>query len=299
MGMVGAAFGLGFILGPPVGALLVQLGPSVPGHMVVTNLYGSGGAHSPAVLGYTAAALALVNFLYVLLILPESLRRDDVGPSASVLRNLQIAFQTPALATLLALFFAANFAFSNLESTYFLLTNKSFGLSQLQGAMILGFVGVVSAIIQGGLIRSLTARFGEVNLVRIGFLMQIPTLLLLPFAVPWTPQLATILVLGVGSGIVQPSMGSLISRNAPPAIQGGVFGVDAVVGGNGPDIRAARRKRALRFAALVALCAGCRRHADPCRVGLAIADASGFRHAGAGALSARPGGILCSLVCHR
>jgi MFS family permease len=231
MGMVGAAFGLGFVLGPTLGALLVLLGPSAGGHQVASSaVYGSGGVHSPAVLGYTAASLALLNFLYVWRILPESLRRGAVSQFGSVLQNLQIAIQTPALAILLALFFAGNFAFTNLESTYFLLTNKSFGLSQLQGAMMLGYVGIVNAAIQGGFIRVLTPRFGEINLVRAGFLMQIPALLLTPFAIPWAPQLVVLLALGIGAGIVQPSMSSLISRNAPPTIQGGIFGVTQAVG---------------------------------------------------------------------
>lgn len=60
--------------------------------------------------------------------------------------------------------------------------------------------------------------------------MQIPALLLIPVAVPWTPQLAVLLILGIGAGIVQPSMSSLISRNAPPTIQGGIFGVTQAVG---------------------------------------------------------------------
>ncbi len=104
MGVLGASFGMGFIFGPPLGSYLVQLG--------------HGG---PLVLGYTSASLCLVNLLYIYFVLPESLKRgsregEERAPS---FRNLHKALATPGLPLLLVMFFAVNFGFSNLESTFF------------------------------------------------------------------------------------------------------------------------------------------------------------------------------------
>ena len=245
-GIIGIAFGLGFILGPPVGAFLLSRGYSaaqlfardaidgaanlIPGLGVsaghVMHAYQS---PSPAVLGYVAAGLAFVNFLYVYRFLPEP-ERHEAQPARGLLPSLRIAFSTPSLGLLMLLFFAANFAFSNLESTYFMLSVHHFGLTQVQGALILTFVGVVSAVMQGYVIRIVAPRYGEVKLIRLAYLCQVPALLLIPFAPPWLPQLAVVLLLGVGAGLAQPSLGSLISQAAPPWMQGGTFGLTQALG---------------------------------------------------------------------
>lgn len=212
MGLIGAAFGLGFIFGPVTGAWLVAAG---------------GG--QPHVLGYTAAFMAAVNCLFIWMLLPESnAPRDQNRPG--LIADLKIAFASPELRILLVLFFAANYAFSNLESTFFLLSTEIFLLSQSAAAVVLVFVGIVGAIMQGLVSPRLTPIFGEVRLLRVGYLLQAPPLAILPFASPWWPLLLGALVLGVGSGLAQPSLGSLISQRAPATMQGGVFGVTQALG---------------------------------------------------------------------
>lgn len=221
LGLVGAAFGLGFILGPPIGALLVRAGDG-----------------SPIVLGYVAAILSLLNFVYVLRVLPESRKPGTSGErQPGLVHNFRVAFRTPGLAILLAMFFALNLGFTNLESTFFSLLERPgwiFSLTadeaRLKGALILGFVGIVGAFMQGYLIRKLTPRFGEVRLLRFGYLLMVPGLALTPFAPLWVPMLAVVLLLGIGSGVSQPSMSSLISRNAPKEMQGGIFGITQSLG---------------------------------------------------------------------
>jgi MFS transporter, DHA1 family, tetracycline resistance protein len=208
MGLIGMAFGLGFILGPVVGAKLVTLG---------------GG--EPLLLGYVAAGLAAINFLYVLLLLPDTRIAGSASDRAPTFRNVSRALATPGLGLLLGMFFALSFGFSNLESTFFLLVTKEFRMTQEGGALVLVFVGVISAIMQGGVIRWAAPRFGEAKLLRFAFLCQVPALALIPFAPPWIPLLTATLALGVGMGLAQPSLSSLISRYAPSAMQGGVFGV--------------------------------------------------------------------------
>lgn len=216
MGLIGAAFGLGFIFGPVLGANLVA--------------WGGGG---PRLLGYVAATMALANSAYVALLLPES-RHRDAGVVAGTRRggwhHILIALRTPQLGTLLALFFVANFGFANLESTYFLLAVQRFGLTQTEGAYVLAFVGVLQAFVQGFLVRVATPRFGEVALLRFAYCLQAPALALIPFATPWAAQLLCVGLLGLGSGLGQPSMGSLVSRHAPRDMQGGIFGVTQSLG---------------------------------------------------------------------
>ncbi|HEY0865737.1 MAG TPA: MFS transporter [Fimbriimonas sp.] len=221
LGLMGAAFGLGFILGPVTGGLLLELGND-----------------RPLLLGYVAAALALLNFLYVLFVLPESREHANVD-QPPLARRFSQAFSTPGLGLLLLLFFAANFAFTNLETTFFRLladprTVFDLGADAKQsGSYILGIVGVVSAIMQGYVVRKTTPKYGEVRLLRFSYLLMAPALALVPFAPLWIPMLIVIVFLGIGTGLAQPSLSSLISRTAPKDMQGGIFGVTQGLGALG------------------------------------------------------------------
>lgn len=218
MGLIGASFGLGFIFGPGIGAWLVKVGNG-----------------SPTVLGYTASALCVLNFLYVYFFLQESLQPSLAGSHlaeerAPSLENLAKALATPGLGFVLLLSFATQFGFSNMESTYFRMTEHVFGMKEMQTAMVLVEVGIVMAIMQGGVVRILVPKFGEVNLLRVAYFLQIPGLFVLPWAHPWIPLVLATLVLGTGAGLAQPSISGLISLFSPPEMQGGVFGVSQSLG---------------------------------------------------------------------
>ena len=236
MGFVGAAFGIGFLLGPATGAFLARfdhlrhlhalgLEPTKANELI--SFQGQ-----PLVLGYAAAAISFVNFLYVLFFLPESVKKEEGRQELrrSTLQNLALGFKTPTLGLLLAMFVAYGFAFSNLESTYFRLAESRFHLNQIQTALVLTLVGVVSALMQGVVTRIAVQRFGEVKLVRFAYLLQAPVLLCIPFAYPWPPLIVATVLLGIGGGLAQPSLSSLISQSAPPEMQGGVFGVTQALG---------------------------------------------------------------------
>lgn len=219
LGTIGAAFGLGFILGPAAGAFLLR-----------------SEHNSPVLLGYVGAALAALNFIYVLLVLPES-HKHNPSASGHAVENFRLAFRTPGLAFMLLLFFSVNFAFTNLETTFFRLLADSrsiFHLGPVQarttGGIILAIVGVVGAFTQGFLVRKLTPRYGEVRVLRVSYLLMAPALVLVPFAPLWVPAVIVIVFLGLGSGLAQPSLSSLISRSAPREIQGGIFGVTQSLG---------------------------------------------------------------------
>lgn len=216
MGKIGMAFGFGFMIGPPLGAFLVRLGHG-----------------NPMLLGFVSAAFAFVNLIFVLFFMPEAPIRQsepgdlrNLGPLAKLLK----ALSTPGLSFLLGLFLIANLAFSNLESTYFLLAHDVYKIDALATSLILVFVGVVAAIVQGGLLKGLVARFGETGLLRTGYLLQAPVLASIPFVKPWAGVLIGCMILGLGSGIAGPSLSSLISQAAPISIVGGIFGITQSLG---------------------------------------------------------------------
>jgi len=219
MGMVGAAFGLGFVLGPGIGAGLLAIGHN-----------------KPLVLGYTGAVLAAINFFYVLFILPDSAQHQaDAG--GHYLENFVKAFRVRGLSVMLLMFFAAQFGFTNLENTFFLLLAQKHWIYRLSdsaarnaGAIILTLVGIVMVVMQGYLVRRLTPKYGEVKLLRFAYIGMVPSLALAPYLPLWAPMLAGVVFLGVCTGLAQPSLSSLISRSAARDMQGGVLGVNQALG---------------------------------------------------------------------
>lgn len=215
MGLIGAAFGLGFVFGPPIGSWLITLG---------------GG--EPLVLGYVSAGLYVLNFLFVYFFLPESIKERASADEAKAkpIQQLRTAFSIPGLGGLLALFFVANLAMANLETTFFQVGKYVYGISQQQTTNVLVLVGIVAIITQGFLIKFLMARFGEVRLLRAGYLLAAPSIAAVPWAMPWAPLIIGCICLAFGTSITGPAISSLISKAAPPTMVGGVFGVTQSLG---------------------------------------------------------------------
>jgi MFS transporter, DHA1 family, tetracycline resistance protein len=217
MGLIGAAFGLGFIIGPALGGLLAGDDPA------------SADLATPALV---AAGLSGTALLGVAFLLPESRpasARQGV-PARSRRAAIFAALRRPVLSRLLLIFFLVILAFSGMESTFALWAMRQFGWGPSQVAYVFAFVGVLSAILQGGLIGRLSRRFGEERLLLVGLALIGLGLLALP-AARWLSLLAFVLAaLAVGMGLVQPSLNSLISRRAGREEQGEVLGVSQSVG---------------------------------------------------------------------
>lgn len=223
MGMIGAAFGLGFILGPVMGAQLILAGHD-----------------KPLLLGYVTAGLAFINFLYVALMLPEP-ERHGTAVQGTFFGNLGRAFGTPNLGLLLAMFFAANLGFVNLETTFFQLLHHpqwifwpqihgNDEMAKRYGSYLLGYAGVIMAIMQGVVVRRVSGKYGELPILRFSYWLQIPCLALVAFSPLWLPMLLVLLGLGVANGLLQPNLSSLVSKNAPSDMQGSIFGVTQALG---------------------------------------------------------------------
>lgn len=207
LGMIGAALGMGFVLGPGIGGLLALIGQrAVP-------------------LG--AALLTLANFALVAWKLPESLaaggrRRLHFGALVPLVGLLRV--ERPVLG-LMALFFAVIFAFSTMEATLALFCAERFGFGVGETSVLLVTIGVVIAAVQGGAVGRLVTRFGEKRLMLAGIALMAVGLLAIP-AAPLVVALAgACSLLAIGSGIHQPSLLGLVSRLSSEAEQGETLGL--------------------------------------------------------------------------
>jgi len=216
MGMIGAAFGLGFIIGPALGGL------------VAGNDIATADLETP---GLIAAGLSFIAFLGVVLLLPESLPAGAPGRSSrSRIAMFHAVLGRPVLARLLAVFFLVILAFAGMESTFALWAMRQYGWGPAQIGYVFTYVGLLSAVMQGGLIGPLTRRFGEEWLMLSGLALIALGLLVLPFARTLPPLVVAVSALALGMGLMQPSLNSLISRRAGAEEQGEIMGLAQSVG---------------------------------------------------------------------
>lgn len=206
MGMVGAAFGLGFILGPAIGGFFVQFG-------------------LPAI-GFLAAGISFFDLILTALLLPEPDKLSHAGADRFPL-NFDFYKRTlldSRLRLSLAIFFISTFAFANMEATLVLLTQSQFGFTPKDNSLMFTFVGVIIVLVQGGGIHRLAKKYGEKKLITAGSLLTAIGLLCIPYSYKWW-VLAPLTLLAIGSGINTPSNQSMLSKSAPRETVGGVLGV--------------------------------------------------------------------------
>jgi DHA1 family tetracycline resistance protein-like MFS transporter len=222
MGMVGASYGLGFILGPLIGGLLA---PNLDGTWPAAAFFGPTIAGWVQPFGYgipmlLAAVLSVFNFIYACGSLTEPVRHAATERGASrkdVLSN-------PVVRRLCIVNLTFTLAVTQLETMFQYFMNDEFGYEALEVSLILVGMAVVMVGIQGGAIHSLAARFGERQLTLVGFSLMALSLLAVPFvpAVGWL--LIPLGVSSVGRGIGQPPLVSLVSIAATPTTRGSVMG---------------------------------------------------------------------------
>lgn len=206
-GMIGAAFGLGFIIGPVVGGLLGQYGARVP--------------------FIAAAVLSLVNAAYGYFVLPESLPRENRRKfdwkRANPLGSLVQLKKYPAVAGLIASLVLVYISAHAVQSTWTFFNIEKFGWSEKLIGYSLGFVGLMIAVVQGGLIRVIIPRLGNERSVYIGLLLYSVGFLLFAFASQTWMMFAFTVVYSMG-GIAGPAIQGIISSAVPPNEQGELQG---------------------------------------------------------------------------
>jgi DHA1 family tetracycline resistance protein-like MFS transporter len=207
MGLIGAAFGLGFVLGPAIGGFLSQ-------HVAVS--------FPP----YLAAALAAANGLGAYFVLPEPEERS-VRDEARRVRFAEFfgEMRRPGIRRLIWVFGLTVLAFAAMESTYALLVTKRYALDLGDISYLFAYIGALIVVVQGGLIGRLTRAYGEKKLLVAGLALQAVALAALPYAVTTAGLVVATAPLAVGSGLSQPSLASLLSRFARAEDQGGTLGI--------------------------------------------------------------------------
>lgn len=215
MGLIGAAFGIGFILGPAIGGLLAGADPAAPDVV------------APAL---AAAGLAGTAFLGVLFLLPESLTPERRARNRAVARPGRLAaaraaLAETALAPLIGLGFALVFVFAGMESVFALWSIDTLGWGPAQNGYLFAFLGLASALVQGLAIGGLIRRFGETRLTACGLLLMALGLAGIAASASVPPLVAAAAAIAIGYALANPSLTSLVSRAAGDGAQGTVLGV--------------------------------------------------------------------------
>ncbi|HJZ85434.1 MAG TPA: MFS transporter [Polyangia bacterium] len=207
MGLIGAAFGIGFVLGPAIAG-------------IVSKFYGI------AAPFWFASGLAAVNLISAALLLPEPPHAVRAQAPRPRLAAIVSALRTPELAPLLLIFFLVTFAFAKLESTFSLwLAEPPFRYDEAHVGYVFTYIGVLLILVQGVLVGRLARRFGEARLIKVATALLAAGIALLPIAHSVPVLLLVILPITFGNGLNNPSTSALISRLSPPDRQGEVLGV--------------------------------------------------------------------------
>ncbi len=228
MGLIGAAFGIGFVIGPAVGALLIHPKFLELSHILQKNEF--------ALPGFFASLLSLSSFLLVLFKLPETVKKQE-NDNERVVRasiftksfwqsiiNEKGASGKNLFPMLVLSMFLLSFAQASLYSSFPLFCKHYLNLSAGHVGILFVYMGVIAIVIQGGLIKILTKKFGEEKLFLLGSIIMALGFALIPFA---TSQNLLILFLGlmsVGGSLNGPTLNSLISKEADPAKVGATMG---------------------------------------------------------------------------
>jgi multidrug resistance protein len=213
MGVIGAAFGLGFVYGPLMGGFLASYG-----YMVT---------------GFASATFSILAFIFTIALLPES--NVNRGVTAETRRKLidvdalKNVFAKPERAMLIFLFFVLTFSFANIYGTFALLGLQVYGFSDMQNGFMFGIIGLTSAIVQGGLIGRISKVVSKKNILKLGSFFIMVGLALIPYGVTFLGLAIICIFLSIGTGMFQPTVLSLISEVTPEDEQGVTLGVNQSV----------------------------------------------------------------------
>ena len=200
MGMMGAAFGVGFVVGPALGGLAALGGPHVP--------------------FFVAGAIAAVNAVVAIFRLPET-KPDTTHVHATHGRRSALS---PALQRFAIVGFLSMLGFAGFESTFSLWGKEQFGFTEGSASLVFVFVGVTLVAVQGGLIGPLTVKWGSRKLLRIGLTLVAIGLLLLSVTSSWVLLFVALFFLSIGQGFSGPSGGALVAEIAPVERRGEAIG---------------------------------------------------------------------------
>ncbi len=213
MGLIGMSFGLGFVLGPLLAGILLEF-PIAPEWRLRLPFL-------------VAAGFSTLAWILVLTWLPESrdlAHKPRTSARITTLAGVLHTLRTPKVAPLIAVASLVTLGFAALEGTFSLYLRERLGWSDRAAAFGFAFLGTVSAFVQGGLIRRLVPKLGEPRLILAGLAIVVVGFLGMTQVVGTATLMAATLCVGLGQGLVNPSLSGLISRLTPASDQGTVFG---------------------------------------------------------------------------
>ncbi|WP_424001617.1 MFS transporter [Haloarcula salina] len=243
LGFIGAAFGLGFIFGPGIGAVLsfdatvAAVDALLPAAVPITRF---------SLPSFAAAFASLCGVVVALLFLPEPDRPSSSASAdgrPSMVAQLRAAVATAGLRDLLGAFFLVSFAFSGVQVMFVPYVADIYGYTAAQSALLLTYIGVVAVLTQGVLVGRLSARYSPVRLSLFGTALLVVGVGAIPASrslgsvlpdltavVPFlTPELLGLLVLltllPLGNGVLSVTLTALVSQRAGAAVQGSAFGI--------------------------------------------------------------------------
>jgi len=215
MGIIGAAFGLGFVFGPPIGGWLFHIG---------------GREHGLEWVGFFTAALCLLNFVWAFFALPES-NTEKSGVKRKpkdTFKGMVQAWSIDVIGELLLINFIYISAFSMMQINASVLWKERYELTPAEIGNIFGIIGVFSAIVQGTLIGFFQKKLGLRKMLIIGSPIAGLGLAIIPLpSVEWfyPVQIIAILLLSLSNGLLMPSINSLVSLHSPAGSQGKMLGI--------------------------------------------------------------------------
>lgn len=211
MGMIGAAFGLGFVIGPAIGGLLGRNDLRIP--------------------GFFAAALTFANLIFAAMRLPESHQpepdaRLDTSLILAPIRDLPGQLFTHHLSRLFSIAFLTTFSLAAFETTFAIMIPQVYGYGATGIGIFLAFAGLMQALAQGYLVGKIVRRIGEIKLLRIGIIL---------FAIGLAPManlplvstlLLALALLSIGYGFASPTIASMISKRTERELEGEALGIN-------------------------------------------------------------------------
>ncbi len=207
MGLLGAAFGMGFVLGPLFGGLLLGFGTAWP--------------------FWAASLICLTNAVVAIFVLKESSTfelRQKSRRRLSWAEFVGLATSRRLFPYIVAAFFLT-IALTQLEVTFTFYAMDRFGLSAHEALYVLGAMGLMMAIVQGGFIGRLNKRYQEIRLALTGIVLLVAGLSLMIFVTHWSGLAAALMVLAVGYSLTNPCLMAMVSKSAEAQRQGASFGL--------------------------------------------------------------------------
>ncbi|MDT8862389.1 MFS transporter [Alkalihalobacillus sp. MEB130] len=194
MGIIGASIGLGFIFGPAIGGIFSQTNLSLP--------------------FYLAGSLSVLTFIFVTLVLKESLTAEQRNKQLQERTPIRKALQGP-VSILFILQWFVSLSLAGLEATFAYFAYERANLGAVELGYIFMIMGLAGALVQGGLVGRLTKKYGEGTVIQLGIVISALGFFLILFVDSFVTAAIFLTVFGIGNGLIRPSVSSLLTKASP------------------------------------------------------------------------------------